>query len=102
VEQAAGPLFATLFTLIFLLSYLSALKVEKTCLSETSINFEWTTSRYIPEDNNFRMVNVLHMRITLTNRKQAQDKFKRRVNSGKLVITIIIIIILIIVIKFIG
>jgi hypothetical protein len=27
------------------------MKVKATCSSETSIDFQWTTRRYIPEDN---------------------------------------------------
>jgi hypothetical protein len=35
--------------LVSRLAYSSTLKMEATCSSETSINFQWTTWRYIPE-----------------------------------------------------
>jgi hypothetical protein len=38
------------FTLASCLAYSSTLKMEATCLSETSVDFQRTTRRYIPED----------------------------------------------------
>jgi hypothetical protein len=38
------------FTLVFCLAYSSTLKMEATCSSETSVDFQRTTRRYIPED----------------------------------------------------
>jgi hypothetical protein len=38
------------FTLVSYLAYSSTLKMEATCSSETSEDFQRTTRRYIPED----------------------------------------------------
>jgi hypothetical protein len=35
----------------FLLGYFSTLKMEAIYSSETSVDFQWTTRRYIPEDS---------------------------------------------------
>jgi hypothetical protein len=43
-------LLATCFTLASCLAYSSTLKIEATCSSETSVDFQWTTRRYIPEN----------------------------------------------------
>jgi hypothetical protein len=40
----------TCSTLVSCLTYSSIVKVEATCSSETSIDFQWPTRRYIPED----------------------------------------------------
>jgi hypothetical protein len=37
------------FILVSCLGYSSTLEMEATCFSETSVDFEWTTRRYIPE-----------------------------------------------------
>jgi hypothetical protein len=39
---------ATCFTLVSFLGYSSTLKMEAICSSETSVNFQQTTRRYIP------------------------------------------------------
>jgi hypothetical protein len=39
------------FTLASCLPYFSTLKMEATCSSETSVNFQRTTRRYISEDS---------------------------------------------------
>jgi hypothetical protein len=38
------------FTLVSYLAYSSTLKMEATCSSETSVDFQRTTHHYIPED----------------------------------------------------
>jgi hypothetical protein len=51
IEPRAGlnsPL-ATSFTLVSCVAYSSILKIEATCSSETSVVFQRTTRRYIPE-----------------------------------------------------
>jgi hypothetical protein len=40
---------ATCFTLVSSLAYSWILKMEAICFSETSVNFQQTTRRYIPE-----------------------------------------------------
>jgi hypothetical protein len=42
-------LLATCFTLISCLAYSLTLKKEAICVSETLLDFQWTTRRYIPE-----------------------------------------------------
>jgi hypothetical protein len=37
------------FTLVSCLAYSSTLKMEAICCSETSVDFQWTTWRYMPE-----------------------------------------------------
>jgi hypothetical protein len=49
-------LFATCFTLLSCMAYSLTLKMEEICSSETSVDFQWTTQRYIPEG---RTLNVL-------------------------------------------
>jgi hypothetical protein len=54
-------LFAPCFMLISCLAYPSTLKMEVTCSTETSVDFQRTTWRYIPEDrtlHNHRCENV--------------------------------------------
>jgi hypothetical protein len=41
---------ATRFTLLSCLAYSSTLQMEAVCSSETSVDFQRTTRRYIPED----------------------------------------------------
>jgi hypothetical protein len=41
---------ATWFTLVSCLIYSSTLMMEGKCSSETSVDFQWTTQHYIPED----------------------------------------------------
>jgi hypothetical protein len=43
-------LFAACFTLVSCLAYTSTLKMEETCSSETSVDFQQTTLSNIPED----------------------------------------------------
>jgi hypothetical protein len=43
-------LLAACFTLVSCLGYYSTMKMEATCSSETSVDFQPTTRRYIPED----------------------------------------------------
>jgi hypothetical protein len=43
-------LLATCFTLVSCLAYSSTMKMEATCSSETSVDFQRTTRHYIPED----------------------------------------------------
>jgi hypothetical protein len=43
-------LLATCFMLVSCLAYSSTLKMEARCFSETSVDFQRTTRRYIPED----------------------------------------------------
>jgi hypothetical protein len=40
----------------FLLAYLSILKMEATCPSETSVDFQRNARRYIPEDINLQVM----------------------------------------------
>jgi hypothetical protein len=43
-------LLVTCFTLVSCLAYSSTLKMEVTCFSETSVDFQRTTQLYIPEN----------------------------------------------------
>jgi hypothetical protein len=43
-------MFYTCFTVVSCLTYSSTLKIEATCSSETSVDFQLTTRCYIPED----------------------------------------------------
>jgi hypothetical protein len=49
-NQGEAPLFATCFHSHFLLSNCSILNMEAVCYLETSVDFQWTTQRYILED----------------------------------------------------
>jgi hypothetical protein len=40
----------TAFTLVYYPAYFSTLKMEAICPSETPVDFQGTTGRYIPED----------------------------------------------------
>jgi hypothetical protein len=44
------------FTLIYCSAYFSTMKMEAICSSETSIDTQWTTRRYIPEDGTLQNV----------------------------------------------
>jgi hypothetical protein len=46
-------LLATCFMLVSCLAYSSILKMEATCSPETSVDFQQTTLRYIPEYRTF-------------------------------------------------
>jgi hypothetical protein len=46
----AVQLHAAYFMLVSYLPHSSTLKIEATCSSETSVDFQQTTRRYIPED----------------------------------------------------
>jgi hypothetical protein len=51
INQTRTQLFLPLaFMLVYCSVYFSALKKEATCSSETSVAFQRTTRRYIPED----------------------------------------------------
>jgi hypothetical protein len=50
---------APAFMLVSCLAYYSTLKLEAICSSRTSVDFQWPTQRYIPEDN------TLHFWISL-------------------------------------
>jgi hypothetical protein len=43
------------FTLVSCLVYASTLKMEMTCSSETSVELQLTTWRYVPEDRNLQV-----------------------------------------------
>jgi hypothetical protein len=47
-------MLATYFTVVSCLAYSSTLKMEVTCYSEESVDFQVTTQRYIPENRNIR------------------------------------------------
>jgi hypothetical protein len=47
--------FANFFVLVSCLAYSSIMKMEDTCSSETSIDFQLTTRRYIPEARTLRI-----------------------------------------------
>jgi hypothetical protein len=49
-------LLATCFELVSLLAYSSTTKIKATCFSETSVDFERITWRYIPEDRSFKYI----------------------------------------------
>jgi hypothetical protein len=51
--------------LVYCLAYLSTLKMEAKFSSETSVDFEWTTLRYIPE--NVTLQNALQLHIQQQN-----------------------------------
>jgi hypothetical protein len=56
-------LLATCLTLLYRLTYSSTVKMEAICSSETSVDFQRTTRRYIPED---RTLHVTYSQITVT------------------------------------
>jgi hypothetical protein len=48
-----NQLFPPVFNLVSCLAYSLMLKMEAIYSSETSVNFQWTTRRYIPEDSKY-------------------------------------------------
>jgi hypothetical protein len=54
----AEPCFPPACTLVSCLAYSSTLKMEAICSSETSVDFQRTTWRYIPEDRTLHMYNL--------------------------------------------
>jgi hypothetical protein len=53
---------ATCFMLVSYLAYSSTLKMEATCSSETSVDFQRITRRYIPEERALRLKYLLYIR----------------------------------------
>jgi hypothetical protein len=51
------------FILVSFLVYFSKMKMEATCSSETSVDFQRTTRRYIPEDRTLHTNNYYHVTI---------------------------------------
>jgi hypothetical protein len=49
-NQGESRCLPPVFTLVSCLTYFSTLKMEATCSSETSVDTQQTTRRYIPED----------------------------------------------------
>jgi hypothetical protein len=58
-RRFGGPLLATCFHAGFLLGLFSTLKMEAICSSETSVDFQRTTRRYIPEDSTLQTQSYL-------------------------------------------
>jgi hypothetical protein len=50
LETKQGTSLLPAFTLVSCLAYSSILKMDATCSSEASVEFQRTTRRYIPED----------------------------------------------------
>jgi hypothetical protein len=50
-----SSLLPPVIPLVSCLTYFSALKMQATCSSETSVNLQWTSLRYIPEDRNLQV-----------------------------------------------
>jgi hypothetical protein len=48
--ESQPTLHATCFTLVSGLAYSSPFKMEVTCFSEVSVDFQWNAQCYIPED----------------------------------------------------
>jgi hypothetical protein len=44
------------FTLVSCSAYSSTMKIEATCFSETSVDFQWTTRHYIPVNRTVQLV----------------------------------------------
>jgi hypothetical protein len=57
--ELAKPALPSAFTLVSRSAYSLALKMEAICSSETSVDFQWTTRRYIPEVFTTYMYNLL-------------------------------------------
>jgi hypothetical protein len=53
-------LLATCFTLVSCLAYSWTLKMEVICSSETSVDIQWTTWRYIPEGSTLQAYPIFH------------------------------------------
>jgi hypothetical protein len=49
-KKVVGFEVPPVFTLVSCSAYFSTLKMEEIFFSETSVDFQWTTRRYIPED----------------------------------------------------
>jgi hypothetical protein len=68
---SAGPLFflSHAFTLVSCLVYHSVLKMEATCSSETSVDFQRTTRRNVPEDRTLRVPCSIYFSSNIYNKK---------------------------------
>jgi hypothetical protein len=51
----AGGKQSSAFMLVSCSAYISTLNMEAICASETSVDFQRFTRRYIPEDSTFRV-----------------------------------------------
>jgi hypothetical protein len=77
------------FALVFCLTYSSNLKLEATCSSESSVDFQRTARHYIPEDRPLHnhcceslksyifQINLLKLRITPKETKKYDVSFSR-------------------------
>jgi hypothetical protein len=66
------------FTLVFCAAYSSALKMEAICSSETSVDIQRTTQRYIPEDSTLQcnyLLNAFKFSVTGTSKLCIQFLF---------------------------
>jgi hypothetical protein len=50
VVESQPTFLSPAFTLVSCLTYSSTLKMEATCSSETSVDYQWTIRRYMPEE----------------------------------------------------
>jgi hypothetical protein len=51
-----APLLATRFMLVVCMAYISNVKMEGTCSSETSVDFQQTTRLYFPDDKTLHIM----------------------------------------------
>jgi hypothetical protein len=64
-HQREGLCFLPTFRLVYCLAYSSTLKMEPTCSSETSIDFQRSIRHYIPEDRTLRHKFCLKSRVNV-------------------------------------
>jgi hypothetical protein len=81
------------FTLVFCPAYFSTLRMESICYSETSVDFQRTTRRYIPEDStlhNYRCGSLKYYKLRdvhLVNATTASQRLNQRFQGCLVTIT---------------
>jgi hypothetical protein len=60
-NKPSRALLATCFMLVSCLAYYLTLKIEVTYSSKTSVDFQWTTQHYIPEDRTAPLTLAVHL-----------------------------------------
>jgi hypothetical protein len=80
-QLRSRALLATCFMLASCLAYSSILKMEVICSSETSVAFQWTARRYIPEDRSLHSDYSHRLCRTLSTKLEYKQKRWRQTNK---------------------
>jgi hypothetical protein len=77
MSPPAPALLATCFMLVSCLAYSSALKIEPTCFSYKSVDFQWTTWHYMPEDRTHHNHGCENLNSCISSRRLLRTEINR-------------------------